>query len=277
MSEVCTPWIEGADVAACCGAEVTTDAVFDDFAEAASDLLFELSGRRFPGICETTARPCRTMCGCPWQILSRGHIVWNPNYLDPFYGWWSCNGDACGCWPLSRVLLSGYVTEVSEVRINGDVVDPDTYRVDQHRWLVRTRPTADDQPNVWPGCQALDLPDTQDGTWAVDYSYGVDAPIAGQNAASQLACEMWKQCNGQECSLPPGVTRTVRAGVVVERPAFVAWGWNRGGRSIPKGWNTGLPMVDAFLNAYNPAGLTKAPVFWSPATEGKYAPTLGLA
>lgn len=276
---LCSDWITGADVAECCTVEGASDStVFDGAAQAAQELLFELSLRRFVGTCEITVRPCSTMCGCPWQILSRGHIVWNPNWLSPWgYGWWSCGGsDTCGCRPLSRVLLAGYVTEIVEVLIDGAVIDPNTYRVDRNRWLVRTREHADDQVLLWPGCQNLDLPETEEGTWAVTYRYGVEVPIAGVNAAIELACEIYKSCQGQECALPKGTTRIVRQGVVVEKPAFTSWGFSRGNGTKPRGWNTGLPMTDAFLNAYNPSGLTRVPVFWSPATELRYAEPVGL-
>ena len=277
MAEVCTPWIDGQDVVTCCDADVSNPADLDPYADAAGDLLFELSARLFPGICSDTVRPCRTRCGCPWQILSRGHIVWNPNVLDPYYGWWNCGADQqCGCFPLSRVLLAGYVTAVSEVKIDGDIVDPDTYRVDENQWLTRVRLTPDDPVAVWPGCQDMSLPDTEHGTFSVTYTYGRDVPQAGVLAASQLACEMWKQCNGLECRLPQGTARVIRAGVVVERTPFISWGFERGGRSIPRGWNTGMPLVDAFLNGYNPTGLAREPVFWSPTSYLEYAQKLGL-
>lgn len=274
----CTAWVSGQDVATCCNVDYGTDpSVFDDVALEAAGILFELSGRRFPGICYQSVRPCRTTCGCPWQILSRGHIVWNPLVLDPWYGWWSCDGDQCGCFPLSRVLLSGYVQEVIEVLIDGVTVDPATYRVDQHRWLVRTRETADDEPNVWPGCQNLDLPPDQEGTWEVTYTFGHNPPLAGQSAAKELACQIWKACNGSgDCELPSQVTRVSRQGVVLERQPFVQWGFQNQQRAgIPRGWNTGMKAVDYFLNAYNPAGIKRQPVFWSPATSGRYAQAVG--
>ncbi len=277
---LCSDWITGDDVALCCQGDYGTDSsVFDMVAESAQQILFELSGRLFPGVCETTVRPCRTGCACPWQVLSRGHIVWNPYWLDPLYGygWWGCgDGEQCGCAPLSRVLLAGQVIEVTEVRIDGDIVDPATYRVDNRRWLTRLRDPAD--PNIvlrWPGCQNLDLAPGEDGTWEVDYTYGVEVPSAGEMAASELACELYKQCNAQPCALPTGTTRATRPGVIIERPAFTSWGFEKGGRTRPRGWNTGMPLVDLFLNTYNGNGLSIRPIFWSPSLRGRYAQTYG--
>ena len=278
MTTLCTDWITADDVAACCSIEdATSSAIFDSAAVAAQELLFELSGRIFPGICETTDRPCSDWCVCPWQVLSRGHIIWNPMGIDPLYGWgwWSCNGDQCGCRPLSRALLAGQPLEVSEVKIDGVVVDPATYRLDQRRWLTRVNDlSAPDTALTWPGCQNLALPDTEHGTWSVTYTYGEDQPQAAINAATELACQIYKACNGQECQLPTGTTRVARTGVTIERPAFLSFGWQKGGRTIPKGWNTGMPAVDMFLNAYNPSGLSRRPVFWAPGRP-RYAVHVG--
>lgn len=272
-------WISGLDVAACCNAEDASDAtVFESAAEVSSQLLFQYSGRQFPGILQRTVRPCRTTCACPWQVLSRGHIVWNPNIINPWagYGMWWWNGDSCGCQPLSRVLLAGYVQSIVEVLIDGAVVPADTYRVDQHRWLCRVQPTASDSWPHWPGCQNMSLPETEDGTWAVTYTYGKAPPISGVNAAVELACEIYKQCAGETCRLPQNTTRVARQGIVIERPAFFAWAFEKGGRSIPRGWKTGLPQVDAFLNAWNPTGLVRQPVVWTPTSYLRYAPAVGL-
>lgn len=278
---LCTPWIAGVDVAECCGIECENPSQFDEVAEVASELLYQFSGRQFPGFCERTVRPCGAGCGCPWQILSRGHIVWNWNLLDPTYGagygWWSCSGDYCGCRPLSRVLLAGYVQEVSEVLIDGQVVDPATYRVDRHRWLVRVREHASDETwEHWPGCQNMDLPETEEGTWAVTYTYGRLVPQSGKTAAAQLACELYKQCAGEECALPQGTTRVLRQGLVVEKPSFIGWAFEKGGRSIPRGWKTNIPAVDAFLNAFNPTGMIREPIIWSPTRELRFAQQVGL-
>jgi hypothetical protein len=274
---LCEPWITGADVAECCDVSDASDSsIFDNAAEVASEVLFELSARRFPGICTATVRPCRTGCGCAWQVLSRGYVIWNPMNIAPWWGWWACDDEPCGCRPLSRVLLAGKVRSIVEVLIDGDVVDADTYRVDQNRWLTRVRPTADDQELFWPGCQNMDLTDDQPGTWSVTYTYGTEVPVAGTAAARQLACEIYKACVGQECQLPKDTVRAIRAGVVQEKPSFISWGFEKGGRSIPRGWRTFMPLVDMFLNTYNSSGVQRVPLFWSPTRRLQYAPTLGL-
>jgi hypothetical protein len=270
----CSPWLIGDDVADCCSVETSDGTIFDDYAIQAQELLYELSGRQFAGICSQKARPCWTNCGCGWQVLSRGHLVYQNDS-------WFCNDSPCGCSSLSRVKLGGYpIVSIVEVKVNGDVIDPNTYRVDANRYLTRVRDPADpDTALSWPGCQNLALEDTEDGTFSVTYSYGMEPPAIGVAAAAQLACELYKSCPGNDaagdCALPSGTVRIVRQGVTIEKAKFISWAFERGGQGVQRGWNTGLSSVDAFLNAYNPTGLMRRPVFWSPSMSRRYAQHLG--
>jgi hypothetical protein len=286
VSGPCSPWTSSTGVWTCCGQPTTTiDGVVcavDMSAEAmmASQVLYELSGRRFSGPCEITVRPCRSDCFCGLQVLSRGYVVgpWDWNGGSSWYwnGWgWNCgDNNPCGCAPLSRVLLSGYpVREVLEVKIDGDIVDPDTYRLDERRWLVRTRTTADEQALMWPSCQALDLPDTEDGTFSVTYKYGMDPPIIAQHAAQELACQFFRLCSSDaDCVLPANVSRTTRLGVTTERGSVLSWFYSR---RMERGWATGMATVDAFLSAYASEAQRRRPVTWSP-DGARYARPSGV-
>ena len=254
-----SPWVSSQDVWACCGQPMTTvdgeecPVDFTFYAYAASELLFQYSGRQYFGLGskEGARPPCRPGCGCGYQVLSRGYVV-----PGPWWNWWDTYEGPCDP---SKVLLSGYpVRAVTEVKIDGDVVDPDDYGLYKWRWLVRKN------DDWWPACQDLSLDDTEDGTWSVSYTYGQDPPISAQLAATELACELYKACNGGDCALPAGVTRLVRQGVVIERLAFAAWGLQSGI------WRTGLPRVDAFLGAVNPNALVRRPTIWSPAGHMQY-------
>lgn len=263
----CTSWVSPQDVWDCCGQPMTTigegsmaaecPVDMTQFAYEASQLLYQLSAGIYSGICEKTVRPCSNRW-CGFQVLSRGHIVWDPYDLWA-YGWsgwgWNWGGDSCSCQPLDRILLSGYpVQEIIEVKIDGVVVNPDTYRLDQKRWLTRVADPA--EPNTllfWPSCQRMDLPDTETGTFSVSYLYGQEPPLIGIHAASQLGCELYKACTGSgECNLPTGTVRVTRQGITISRTSFQ--------RDMKTGiWATGLNLVDAFLSAYNPTGLTRRP------------------
>lgn len=264
----CQPWVTGADVGAVCGGLTgSATAVLDAYAVEASELLFEISGRQFNGGCQTTIRPCRRACSC-WgglDIISGGILspgaypeAWGYGlgFMWGGAGWINDAGNPCGCGFLQEVELAGYpVTAVTEVKIDGAVVDPSKYRLDENRFLVHLRdPAHPDQVVGWPSCQILDLDDTEPGTWAVTYTYGTAPPTAGQAAAKQLACELYRNDSGQPCKLPSGTSRVNRQGIQIDR---VLLNWL-------KGQSTGLVHVDSFLTAYNPAGLRRRPSVFSP-------------
>jgi hypothetical protein len=250
---LCTPWIDGEDVLACCNVEASSGALFDTVAEQASEILFEISGRLFPGECSKTVRPYCDPCYCGYQVLSRGHVVgpWDWGYPLSYL----CDTCLVACSP-SLVKLSGYpVTEITEVKIDGAVLAATEYRLHKHRFAMRLNDAR------WPLTQDLTLPDTEDNTWSIAYTYGASVPSIGQSAAAQLACELYKACDptaGSNCVLPTGVTRITRQGITIDRLAFTSWAFKDGN------WRTGLPLVDAFLSAYNPSGLLRRPVFWAP-------------
>lgn len=261
MAGPCTPWISGDDVLDCCNVEASGGAIFDVVAEQASDLLFEISGRLYAGECgPRTVRPECDSCWCGYQILSRGHIVgpWDYGYPLP---------SLCGCCLLacnpSLVKLAGVpIREITEVKIDGDIVADTEYRVFNDRYLQRLNNAR------WPRSQNLTLPDTDDHTFSISYTYGADPPALGVSAAAQIACELYKACDGSTCALPMGVTRVTRQGVTIDKLAFTSWGFREGR------WATGLALVDAFLATVNPAGLQRRPVFWSPGKR-QYAQDYG--
>lgn len=287
----CVSWITGDDVALCAGADAGSDAtVFDEVAIEASSLLFELSGRQFTGGCEQTVRPCRTGGCAGWAgSIAQGvnPIYWWGNYPigGNVWGWWSWGaGEAasalCGCGGISRAKLSGYpVTDIVSVTVNGDDVpefDSDgdrNWRLDNWRWLTRMwKPNATDPSNptarYWPSCQNLALDDDQPGTWSITYRYGVVPPLAGLKAAAELAYQLWLACSGADtCALPAGVVKLVRQGVTIDRALFLSWGRVRKSLKDDPTWSTGLPQVDAFLSAYNPAGQRRRSVVWSPDVQ----------
>jgi len=251
-SVLCSAWTTSDDVLTCCSATIGSDTTrLDASIAAASELLYEASGRRFAGVCERTVRPCRIdSCLCGVQGLSRGHLVgWDGAC------WGGCD---CGCQPQSRVKLAGYVREVTEVKIDGIVIDPDEYFVQGHRWLVHR------DPGRWPSCQVMDRTDDEEGTCSVTYEYGKAPRVAGQLAAAELACEILKACTPDaECALPSGVVRITRQNITLERSFFV--------RNADGVWATGIGSVDFFLNTFNPSGIKRRGTVWSPSSSGRYA------
>ena len=168
----CSLWVSAEDVADVCDAiEHSGDpSVYDDFAQKASDALYILSARQFAGECgPIVVRPCDRTCECV--------------HPGRYFGWYATG--QCGC--LSRVKLSGYpVREIVEVLIDGVAIDASEYRLDGHRWLTRLA-DADGNAQRWPHGQRLDLATTEEDTWSVEYTYGMDPPALGSQRGAR-AC-----------------------------------------------------------------------------------------
>lgn len=266
-----TAWCDPDDVILICPEAGGSDtAVLEGWIDVACEVLYMKSGRRFAGLSQpiTVRPPNSDGCGCwPATWHSWGQVQWGYGPLWGFdfgLGRWGCGGDWYGCTPLSKVKLAGYpVREITQVKINGQIVDPDLYRLDEYEYLVHNRDSLNpDQALRWPGCQIQDLPDTEEGTFSVTYRYGADPPEAGKKAATALACELWKFSNDEDCAIPAGVRRETRQGVSIEAALFAQWE-----RTVEGGWSVGIPAVDTFLNSFNPNGLRRQPSVWSPMIQ----------
>lgn len=257
----CEVWCDGQDVQRVCSADPGTvgPTRFDTAAWEASAALYEISGRRFPGLCSRTVRPCGEARGC-WlgapYALARAGWNWNGHYWGD-----EESSEMCGCSPLSTVKLAGYpVQEIVSVKIDGAVVDPSTYRLDYRRDLVRMDdPGPPVETRAWPSCQNLALADTEPGTFSVTYRWGEVVPQLGIDAAASLACELLRSFDGQTCSLPAGTTRVTREGVTVERELLTNW--------FDPSKATGIPAVDLFLRAYWPTRSQRQSAVWSPDVQ----------
>jgi hypothetical protein len=255
MGPPCSAWTSRAAVASCCEgfSDATTDSQ-DAAIRAASEILWEVSNHLYPGECgPVTVRPCNQGCGC-WNHWASGmEYSW-----DPIRSRWMCDTHVCGCSPTSEVVLAGVpIREITEVLIDGVALDTDEYALIEPNVLVRLRDVIEpNSRNVWPGCQIMDLPETEEGTFAITYTYGADPPQAGRNAAAVLACEIWKACREQECALPSGVTRVERQGITIETPSLAA-------KALVSGM-TGITAIDAFIAPFSGhvSGLRSS--VWSP-------------
>lgn len=253
VSGPCGAWTTVEDIADCC--EITVGSsldVFEDAMVAATQVLYELSGRQFNPGCERVVRPQIDAWPCGTQVLSRGHVItWDGDR-------WSDG--------LSRALLPNYpVTEIVAVMVDGAVIPADGYRLDGWRWLTRMA-DADGDAQAWPDWQRLDRDDTEDSTFSVRYLFGQNPPAIGSMAAAQLSCEIYKACPGNEgvggdCAIPKNAVRVSRQGITIELTSFY---FDSGRSSGQRGWKTGMNKVDWFLNTYNPNGIRRRPLIWSP-------------
>lgn len=213
---------------------------------SASQLVDALTGHQF-GLCTVTLRPCRQSC----TAVPTGWWPFDVARSAPVAGPWYWTLDecmtcrvGCSCGSLSQVELPYPVHDVVAVKVDGAAVVTGAYRVDDHRWLVRT------DGATWPACNDLSAADTEVGTWSVTARYGQDPPQLGTDAVGAMTCELLKAFAGQDCRVPSNVVELVRQGVRIKY-GDVAGSFKDG--------KTGIFLVDAFIEAVNPAGLRRRP------------------
>ncbi len=274
----CSNWITSEDVASSCDSLDSSGdpAVYDSAVRQACEILWAASGRQYSGACgPVTVRPCLGSCGC-WGVWGGSYDFW----WNVGYGYWvggggngvsAVQGWDCGddgwqsgcCGSLSRVKLDGYpVVEINEVAIDGNVVDPADYRLDQSKFLTYLD-DADGNARRWPSCQNLAREPGEPGTFTVTYTHGIDPPEIGKQAAVQLACHLAREAG--DCELPPGTTRVARLGITVDLAVTGA----QTRKTFPVGFEA-LSLVQLFLDTVNPHRLTRRSAAWSPDSK-RYA------
>lgn len=248
----CTPWtpIWSCDISTY-APQLTGQAV--DFA---TRIVWALSGRQY-GTCPVTLRPCvpnnfqpfpGVMLAYPWATYGMPSTVaaWDASYWFP-YGCGGTCSDSCSCSIVPEIQLPAAVNQITAVKVDGSVLAPTAYRLDNHRLLVRT------DGSLWPRCNDLTLDDTKAGTWSVTADYGQDVPVGGQLAVGEMACQILRAMSGGDCQLPNNVTSLIRQGVTITYPTI---------QELLGEGRTGLYLTDLFLATSNPNKLnTRARVY----------------
>lgn len=235
----------------CCPDWDTADPDVQAAAEAwATEILDALSGRRFAQ-CPVNYRPCGPRC-----LTGFGYLTWPVGapqssgtggpWMTPFIDsgiWRNCGcAGGCSCRASQEVPFPTPVAAVTEVMIDGVVLDPSAYRLDLYKGipvLVRT------DGDAWPQCQDMDADADELGAFTITYQPGDPLPVAGQIAAGLLACEFMKACQGGDCVLPGELASMTRNGVevsMVDPTSFFDNGL------------TGIRQVDLWLRSVNPFG-----------------------
>lgn len=216
------PWITVEELAAYCpGIAVAVDE--QAVVNVVSELLFALSGAQFGS----------------WTDVVRPQVH-HPD-CERFRG--------CGCCS-TELVLDGPVRSVTEVLVDGAVLPATSYALYDARRLVRL------DGKAWPCGQHLSDPITEAGTMRVTYTRGDDVPLAGKEAAKELACQIALASSGSaDCRLPQRVQSVARQGVtmlLLDPQEFLASG------------RTGLYLVDLFLSTFNPGGRRRRATVSSP-------------
>lgn len=214
------------------------------YEDAAVEFLWRWTGRVL-GICEVSIRPCRARVGLErpstWEGRGprpHGGSQWQPVLIG---GEWfnltcfSC-ADLCSCSRTTALSLPGPVESVVAVKIDGEVLDPSTYRLDSGKWLIRL------DGQGWPSSQDMSAPTSAPDTFEVTYRRGLPVPPGGQIAAGVLAMELWRAaCGSPACGLPQRFQSITRQGVTVAMlDSF---------EDIDKG-HTGIFLIDSWVASF---------------------------
>lgn len=239
-----------------CALPTGAEAVTGQAVEAATEVLWSLTGRRF-GLCTLTLRPCRRDCAFDdwhmWWEVGTGvsGLGGGPRPLW-FNGMWfniscggGCGSGGCSCTALDEVVLPGPVHDVLSVKVDGVTLTKNVdYRLDDYRLLVRLG------GQLWPLCNDLSKADTEADTWSVTARFGEDVPTLGKLAVGALALEFTKLllCD-DSCLLPRPIQSIVRQGINITflDPNVVL---NDG--------KTGLYVPDLFIQTVNSPGAAGA-------------------
>jgi hypothetical protein len=208
----------------------------------ATEVIHDLSGRQF-GTTRLTLRPCRRSCAddawtagewLPGQTSYPSPALINGRWFNLTCG--TCWG-TCSCTTLSEVKLPNPVSAIVAVKIDGSTIPVTGYMLQESQLLIRTG------GNVWPLCNDLSRPDTAVGTWSVTFDVGRAIPEGAAWAVGELACEIIRGANGEDCRLPRNVTNIARQGVTITLPDITSLF----GQGL-----TGLPLVDMWISSVNP-------------------------
>ena len=201
----------------------------EDAAEAASWVLFRLSGQRYTGITTTVEWYGYDHAGC-WrddalvELSLRSHGIMPVLRADP---------------PWQLRLRHKPVQEVLRVTTPEGDLD-EGFELANDAYLIR------------PGRAAWDFSSGVE----VEYTYGTRAPAMGRQAAISLANQFLLAYEGSDqCKLPDRVTSVSRQGVsftILDPQDFL----DRG--------RTGIYEVDLFLAVANPTGARKRAKVFSP-------------
>ena len=234
---------------------------------AASNLLYELSGRQFRQG-RSVVRPTSIQSGYgnqsylyPYSSMSGYGAAWG------FAAGWSWTAVGMGWWQngqdLAEVVLSAPVQRINNVMVNGSSLggwfpggppNPNFTLYDKRR-LVRNVDTTGMTSGAWPWNQQLQLPLTEAGTWMIDYNWGKPPPPIGNLAAVELTIQLALALTGKETALPARVLSIATQGVSVAVGDSLEYLRER---------LLGLPVCDAFIMAVNPQRARRKATFLAP-------------
>lgn len=209
---------------------------------AASEVLYELGGRRWPGLCWDSIVPSTCYGGAMFVLLPDGS-----GGLRSYSGVTVGLGGVTvwphphGCWGADVVDLgTAQVTAIDAVRVDGTALATTAYRLIDRRWLARI------DGSTWPCCS--DPTDTTPSL-EIDLTFGESPPAAAAMFAVALARDLARGLSSSDdCAIDPRVISLVREGVSLSL---------QDGGTDPDTY-VEIPAVRRFLNVYNPHRIGRA-------------------
>jgi hypothetical protein len=175
------------DECACVTDATPSDAIIQSYIDAASDLIAITTGMRIAGQQNVIARPCRTWC----------------DYV------------CCPCCGLDVIPLTDEAVTVTAVKIDGVTLDTSEYWLHHNRthWVLGRRPAADETyPRSWPTGQHRWALDTEDDTFAIYFTQGVDVDQhLIKTATLEIVCDFAAESRLRDRNLD-GVTQMTIGG-----------------------------------------------------------------
>ena len=228
IDEPFEPWTTWEEVLASAKLAALDQALLDAIAvseresliDTASEVLFNLSGRMYPGFKLTRRSLCLSCAWCGW---------W---WWDAFdFGWTYRLGSRCGCAPRATIDLPDWypVVAINDVKIDGVSLDAAVYRREGNQ-LVRL----DGEP--WPTGSDL----TDPTAFQVEYVMGHAVTAGGRRAATELVASDVALAIAMCGGVPDNVTTINREGVTftLRDPTSM----------IDKG-RTGISVADRWLTS----------------------------
>lgn len=220
-------------------------------ARIATDVLYALSGRQWPGV--------RTS-----ELLVAPTVRGGPELLPTSMPWGGRLSRGCGCCASELDPRVYPIVEVIELLVGDVSIPADQIDYSNGRTIRVTRGSSTVDPlavNRWCGPDGFySLFPSPGGCGSpsvrVTLDWGRAVPAAGAAAALAFAKELVKALTGdQSCRLPGNVVNVSRQGVsvLIDPSTF-----------LDKG-RTGIPLADLWLTAVNPKRLQSEAWFWDPA------------
>lgn len=145
----------------------------------------------------------------------------------------------CRCDLSTELRLPGTVARMIAVEVDGVVLGPTAYRVENGSILVRV------DGKTWPLASSAHAEPGALGSIMVTYFDGAAPDNLADWAAGKLAREYLALLEGKRCVLPSQVTAVTRQGVTFEMAQS----------AFSPGQATGIVEVDAYVARLNPHGL----------------------